>query len=32
MTWLRTIFDYNVTLINEVDKADYFNLYLGTIK
>ncbi len=25
-------FDYNVTLINEVDKGNYFNYYLETIK
>lgn len=25
-------FDYNVSLINDVDKANYFNLYLKTIK
>lgn len=25
-------FEYNVTLVNDVDKADYFNLYYDTIK
>lgn len=25
-------FDYNVTLVNDVDKADYFDLYLKAIK
>lgn len=29
---VKNSFDYNVTLVNDVDKADYFPIYLKTIK